>query len=150
MKWLRWCAVYAGMWLIASMVMTRTFNWPKDSEMTAFEQTGPGQISTLIGSSLPSALTGIVLGSIGPLVFASQQVALLYGREFDTEVRIVKETHPGWTKEQCSTAAAQASNEAAKTPQIIAFLLGVAVIAIAWLTRPWKRRIREDEQLEDK
>jgi hypothetical protein len=29
-------------------------------------------------------------------------------------------------------------------------LLGVAVIAIAWLTRPWKRRIREDEQLEDK
>jgi hypothetical protein len=39
------------MWLIASMVMTRTFDWPKNSEMTAYEQTGPGQIATLIGSS---------------------------------------------------------------------------------------------------
>jgi hypothetical protein len=96
MKWLRWCAVYVAMWMVISMLMTRMYHWPKEYEMTPYGRTGPGQIATLIGSSLPSALTGMVLGPVGPLLFASQQGALAYGREFDA----AQKNHPGWTNVQ--------------------------------------------------
>lgn len=108
----RWFLMYATMWMTASVVMTRTYNWPKDSQMTRYEKTAPGQIAFIIGSSLPSAATGIVLGTVGPFAFAIQQMALAYERSHD--------------------------DEAVKMPGIVAFALGLAVIAIAWFTWPRK------------
>jgi hypothetical protein len=108
----RWFLMYVTMWMTASIVMTRTYNWPKDSEMTRYERTAPGQIAYLIGSSLPSAATGIVLGPVGPFAFAIQQMALAYERSHD--------------------------DEAVKIPGIVAFALGLVVIAIAWFTWPKK------------
>lgn len=110
----RWFLIYVTMWMTASMFMTRTFDWPKDSEMTQYQRTIPGQISTLIGASLPSAAAGIVLGPIGPFAFAAQQMALAYERS--------------------------RNNEATKIPVMVAFTLGVVVIAIGWFTWPKKSR----------
>lgn len=136
MKWLKWFEVYVALWMIASMLVTRIFDWPKESEMTPYQRTGPGQISTLIGASLPSAATGIVFGPLGPFLFAYQQNLLAYGRTFDAAMVIARSTHPGWTEEQCRLASSGTAGEAGKAPAIVAFVLGIVVIVIAWLTWP--------------
>jgi hypothetical protein len=136
MKFLRWFVVYVALWMIASMLVTRIFHWPKESEMTPYQRTTPGQISTLIGASLPSAATGIVLGPLGPFLFSYQQILLTYGRTFDSAMVIARRTHPGWTEEQCRLAASETVGEAGKALAIVAFVLGIVVIVIAWVSWP--------------
>jgi hypothetical protein len=136
MKWLGWFALYLVMWMVAAMLMTLLFHWPVhriDSQSKdPYLQTVPGQISSLIGYSLPSAATGAVLGPLGPIVVAMQQSALSYAEALDR----AQKTHPSWSIEQRATAA----SEARKMPAITALLLGYTLIVIAWLIRPRAKR----------
>jgi hypothetical protein len=110
------------------MIITVLFHWPPQLDNPYFDQTVPGRVEYLIGSSLPSAATGAVLGPLGPIVVAMQESQLSYGEGFDRAQR----THPHWSTEQCADAA----TEARRIPAISAILLGYVVIAIAWLIRP--------------
>ena len=105
------------------MLMSRIYDSPDESEMPPYQRTTSGIISTLIGSSLPSAATGIVLGPLGPFVFALKQSAITYGRTFDAAMVRDKGTHPGWTEEKCQLVASQAATDASKVPGIVAFVL---------------------------
>jgi hypothetical protein len=128
MKWLGWVVIYLAMWMVAAMIITLLFHWPPQLNIPYFDQTVPGRVEYLIGSSLPSAATGAVLGPIGPIVVAMQENELSYGEGFDRAQR----THPRWNTEQCADAATAAG----KIPAISAILLGYVVIAVAWLIRP--------------
>jgi hypothetical protein len=41
MKCLGWFVLYVAMWMGASLLMTRLYNWPKESEMTLGRRASP-------------------------------------------------------------------------------------------------------------
>jgi len=138
------------MWMSASMLVTRMFNWPLfHRPMVGYQQTIPGQISGLIGASLPSAFTGIVLGPIGPFAVAAQQMALSWGLAYDAAIAKSHDTHPEWTDEERRAVAGQAADAASKLPGIVALGLGLVVLAIAWLTWPRLKRSKTEEPKTD-